>query len=37
MLIIHGHGINGVVNSPSGKVERPVPSILFVRKVTDNF
>lgn len=36
-LIIQGHGINGVVNRPSGKVERPVPSILFVRTVTDNF
>ncbi|MDZ7633569.1 MAG: phosphodiester glycosidase family protein [Bacteroidales bacterium] len=30
-LVVAGHGINGVVNRPSGKVERPVPSILFVR------
>jgi exopolysaccharide biosynthesis protein len=30
-LVIAGGGINGVVNKPSGKVERPVPSIIFVR------
>ena len=30
-LVIAGQGSNGVVNRPSGKVERPVPSILFVR------
>ncbi len=30
-LVIPGEGSNGVVNRPSGKVERPVPSILFVR------
>lgn len=30
-LVIAGEGSNGVVNRPSGKVERPVPSILFVR------
>jgi exopolysaccharide biosynthesis protein len=30
-LVVAGHGINGVVNRPSGKVERAVPSILFVR------
>ena len=31
-LVIAGEGTNGVVNKPSGIVERPVPSILFVRK-----
>lgn len=30
-LVVPGHGSNGVVNRPSGKIERPVPSILFVR------
>lgn len=30
-LVIAGEDSNGVVNRPSGKVERPVPSILFVR------
>jgi len=30
-MVIAGEGSNGVVNRPSGKVERPVPSILFVR------
>jgi len=30
-LYITGYGTNGVVNKPSGKVERPVPSIVFVR------
>jgi len=30
-MVIAGEGNNGVVNKPSGKVERPVPSILFVR------
>jgi exopolysaccharide biosynthesis protein len=31
-LYITGHGDNGVVNKPSGKIQRPVPSIVFVRK-----
>lgn len=31
-LYIKGQGDNGVVNRPSGKTQRPVPSILFVRK-----
>lgn len=30
-MVVAGQGINGVVNRPSGKVERPVPSIIFVR------
>ncbi len=30
-LYVAGEGSTGVVNRPSGKVERPVPSILFVR------
>jgi len=30
-MVVAGEGSNGVVNKPSGKVERPVPSILFVR------
>lgn len=30
-MVVAGEGSNGVVNRPSGKVERPVPSILFVR------
>ncbi len=30
-MVVDGQGINGVVNRPSGKIERPVPSILFVR------
>lgn len=30
-MVIAGEDGNGVVNRPSGKVERPVPSILFVR------
>lgn len=30
-LYIAGQGDNGVVNRPSGKVQRPVPSIIFVR------
>lgn len=30
-LYVSGYGTNGVVNKPSGKVERPVPSIVFVR------
>ena len=30
-MVVAGQGINGVVNRPSGKIERPVPSILFVR------
>lgn len=34
-LYVKGEGVNGVVNKPSGKVERPVPSIVFV-KVRDN-
>jgi len=32
-LVIAGEGSDGVVNRPSGKVQRPVPSILFVRQV----
>jgi exopolysaccharide biosynthesis protein len=35
-MVIAGEGSNGVVNRPSGKVERPVPSILFVRSKTSN-
>ncbi len=34
-MVVAGEGSNGVVNRPSGKVERPVPSILFVR--SDNW
>lgn len=30
-LYIAGQGDNGVVNRPSGKTQRPVPSIIFVR------
>lgn len=30
-LYVKGEGINGTVNRPSGKVERPVPSIVFVK------
>ena len=30
-MVVAGQGSNGVVNRPSGKTERPVPSILFVR------
>lgn len=30
-LYVKGEGVNGIVNRPSGKVERPVPSIVFVR------
>jgi len=30
-LYVSGEGSTGVVNRPSGKVERPVPSILFVK------
>ncbi|NLE36363.1 MAG: phosphodiester glycosidase family protein [Bacteroidales bacterium] len=33
-LYVRGEETNGVVNKPSGKVERPVPSIVFV-KVTE--
>lgn len=32
-LYVKGEGVNGVVNKPSGKVERPVPSIVFVIKI----
>lgn len=35
-MVIAGEGDNGVVNKPSGKVERPVPSIIFLRKIPDN-
>ncbi len=35
-MYVAGEGGNGVVNRPSGKVERPVPSIVFVRIKTDN-
>jgi exopolysaccharide biosynthesis protein len=35
-LVISGEGSNGVVNRPSGKVQRPVPSIVFVRQAYDN-
>jgi exopolysaccharide biosynthesis protein len=31
-LYVAGKGVDGVVNKPSGKVERPVPSIVFVKK-----
>ena len=31
-LVIAGEDANGVVNRPSGTVERPVPSILFVKE-----
>jgi exopolysaccharide biosynthesis protein len=30
-LYIEGRGEEGVVNKPSGKIQRPVPSIIFVR------
>ncbi|HOO65524.1 MAG: phosphodiester glycosidase family protein [Bacteroidales bacterium] len=30
-LYVKGEGVTGVVNRPSGKVERPVPSIVFVK------
>lgn len=30
-LYVKGEGNNGIVNRPSGKVERPVPSIVFVK------
>lgn len=32
-LYVKGEGVNGIVNRPSGKVERPVPSIVFVKQV----
>lgn len=32
-LYVRGEGVNGVVNKPSGKVERPVPSIVFIKKI----
>ncbi len=32
-LYVKGEGATGVVNRPSGKVERPVPSIVFVKKI----
>lgn len=35
-LVIAGDGSDGVINRPSGKVQRPVPSILFVRQACDN-
>ena len=35
-MVIAGEGSDGVVNRPSGKVQRPVPSILFVRHADDN-
>jgi exopolysaccharide biosynthesis protein len=31
-LYVKGEGSNGIVNRPSGKVERPVPSIVFVKQ-----
>ena len=31
-LYVKGEGTNGIVNRPSGKVERPVPSIVFVNQ-----
>ena len=31
-LYVKDEGNNGIVNRPSGKVERPVPSIVFVKK-----
>lgn len=36
-LVIAGEGSNGVVNRPSGKIQRPVPSIVFVRQAYVNF
>jgi len=35
-LVVAGEGSNGVVNRPSGKIQRPVPSILFVRQSNNN-
>lgn len=32
-LYVAGEGFSGVVNKPSGKAERPVPSILYVRTI----
>lgn len=34
-LYVKGEGVTGIVNRPSGKVERPVPSIVFVKKTND--
>jgi len=31
-MYVRGEGVNGIVNRPSGKVERPVPSIVFVKQ-----
>lgn len=31
-MYVRGEGTNGIVNRPSGKVERPVPSIVFVKQ-----
>lgn len=32
-LYVKDEGVVGIVNRPSGKVERPVPSIVFVKKI----
>lgn len=32
-LYVRGEGASGVANKPSGKIERPVPSIVFVKKI----
>jgi len=32
-LYVKGEGLSGIVNRPSGKVERPVPSIVFVKQI----
>ena len=34
-LYVKGEGVNGIVNRPSGKVERPVPSIVFVKELNN--
>jgi exopolysaccharide biosynthesis protein len=31
-LYVKGEGSNGIVNRPSGEIERPVPSIVFVKQ-----
>jgi len=32
-LYVKGEGVSGVVNKPSGRAERPVPSIVFLKKI----
>ena len=34
-LYVKGEGVNGIVNRPAGKVERPVPSIVFVKELNN--